>query len=675
MQLARYEALGYPGAADALESLGRTFRADIADRARPADADKEWADILESARSRVGSTPSIAAKWEDTQEARQRVEQELIGKSQTGSSGDSPPLSDADAPPDEGGSGRKGKQSQATLLVDLAEAAVFFHTPDLDPYADVVVAGHRETWPLRTKGFRRWLAQTYYDSYGSAAGSQAVQDALGVLEGRALFAGDERPVHVRVAASGGVLYLDLGDPAWRAVEVTLMGWKVIDDVPVRFRRPRGALALPAPEPGGTLDDLMPFVNVSEADWPLVVAWLVAALRAVGPYPVLNLLGEQGSAKSTTARALRALVDPNRSPARAEPREARDLAVAAANSWVVSFDNVSRLPVWLSDSVCRLSTGGGFGTRELYSDAEEVIFDAQRPVIMNGIAELATRPDLLDRSLLLYLPRIGSTERKAEADLWADFDRARPALLGAALDAVVGALRNLSNTTLDESPRMADFALWATAAEPALGLKPGAFLTAYCGNREAADSLALEASPIAQPVLDLVPAGNWKGTATQLLQALNLKADEDVQRQPGWPRSASALSNELRRLAPVLRGAGLAVTFLRKAKGTRLVLLERTGKTPSPASPPSPPAETRDDDGRTTAETSSPPPNAVTPSSQQTRRSDGTGDAGDKGDGVSQPHSDSSVEVCSGCGSDEVYLHRFDDGAPLCRPCVRAQASR
>lgn len=647
LQLVRYEDLDYPGAADALESLGRVFRVDIADRASPAEADKEWGDILESARARVASTPPAAARWEDTREARQRTEAERPA-SRDGSA--APPLSDSDAPPgDESAPARKGKPSQATLLVDLAEAAAFFHTPDGDPFADVAVAGHRETWPLRTKGFRRWLAQTYYDSYGSAAGSQAVQDALGVLEGRALFAGDERAVHVRVASLGGVLYLDLGDPAWRAVEVTVMGWKVIDDVPVRFRRPRGALPLPAPEPGGALDALVPFVNVAKGDWPLVVAWLVAALRAVGPYPVLNLLGEQGSAKSTTARVLRALVDPNRSPARAEPREARDLAVAAANSWVVSFDNVSRLPVWLSDSVCRLSTGGGFGTRELYSDADEVIFDAQRPVIMNGIAELATRPDLLDRSLLLYLPRIAGKQRRAEADLWADFDGACPRLLGAALDAVVGALRNLPTTALAEPPRMADFALWATAAEPALGLEPGAFLAAYCGNREAADSLALEASPIAQPVLDLLPVGTWRGTATQLLHALVLKADEDAQRQPGWPRGASALSNELRRLAPVLRAAGLAVMFERQAKtGRRLIVLERSGKTPSPPSPASPtPSDQhkQGDDGVTTIpggddDAVTPPLDGVTPENHPDLRKQSEGDEGDEGDGDSRSRSNS-----------------------------------
>src|SRR5262249_19798470 len=156
--------------------------------------------------------------------------------------------------------------------------------------------------------------------------------------------------------------------------------------------------------------LWEFLNVAEADRPLIAAWLVAALRPTGPFPVLCLFGEQGSAKSTTARFLRALVDPSTAPVRAEPRDPRDLAIAAGNGWAVCLDNVSHLTPQLSDALCRLSTGGGFSTRMLYCDDEECIFQAQRPAIVNGIAEVAERPDLLDRSLMVCLPTIRERRR-------------------------------------------------------------------------------------------------------------------------------------------------------------------------------------------------------------------------------------------------------------------------
>jgi hypothetical protein len=325
---------------------------------------------------------------------------------------------------------RGERQSQATRLVELAAEVELWHTPGADgeAWATIEVDGHREHWPLKVKRFRRWLSERYHAEHETTPSSQAVQDAMGVLAGRALFHGKEHQVYTRLAGQEGRIYLDLGDEAWRAIEITATGWQVITNPPVKFRRARGMLRLPIPVAGGTLDDLRRLANVSsEHDWRLLVSWLLAALRPTGPYPILVLHGEQGSAKSTTARLLRGLVDPSTAPLRAEPREARDLMIAATNSWTIALDNLSHLQPWLSDNLCRLATGGGFATRELYADGEEVIFDAQRPVIVTGIEELATRGDLLDRAMLVYLPAIAEDARKPEAEVWHDFEATWPAM--------------------------------------------------------------------------------------------------------------------------------------------------------------------------------------------------------------------------------------------------------
>src|SRR5262245_64966627 len=114
------------------------------------------------------------------------------------------------------------------------------------------------------------------------------------------------------------------------------------------------------------------------------------------------MGEQGSAKSTFATILRSLVDPNTAPLRSFPREDRDLFIAASNGWIVGYDNVSRVPPWLSDALCRLATGGGFSTRKLYTDDEEQLFNAQRPTILNGIEDFIDRPDLDSGTIVLKL---------------------------------------------------------------------------------------------------------------------------------------------------------------------------------------------------------------------------------------------------------------------------------
>ncbi len=191
-------------------------------------------------------------------------------------------------------------------------------------------------------------------------------------------------------------------------------------------------------------------------------------------PCSKLHGEQGSAKSTTERILRALIDPHEAPLRAGPRDGRDLIIAATNGWIVPLDNISYVRPWLSDALCRLATGGGFTTRELYSDSEEVIFNAQRPTLLNGIEEFITRPDLLDRAIPLALPTIPEEQRKQEATLWPEFETARPMILGSLLDAVSFALRNEEHVKLTRLPRMADFAIWVSAAEPYFGWKAGDF---------------------------------------------------------------------------------------------------------------------------------------------------------------------------------------------------------
>src|SRR5262245_60411988 len=291
--------------------------------------------------------------------------------------------------------GQDEDQSQATILVNLAIRAAdeLFHSAEGDAYATIDVEGHQETWLLKVRGFRRWLARLFYEEMRKAPGSQAVQDALAVLEGKALYDGPEYPVYTRLAAVNGTIYLDLGNPAWQAVEITPTSWQVMSTPPVKFRRAKGMLPLPVPATGGSLQRLRQFTNLShDNDWRLVVSWLLAALRPTGPYPVLVVYGEQGSAKSSLVRVLRALVDPNTAALRTTSREERDLVIAATNGWLIALDNLSHLPDWLSDALCRLATGSGFATRELYTDADETIFAAQRPIVLNGIAEVATRVD-------------------------------------------------------------------------------------------------------------------------------------------------------------------------------------------------------------------------------------------------------------------------------------------
>jgi hypothetical protein len=254
------------------------------------------------------------------------------------------------------------------MLVDLAAHADLFHTVTGIAYADLAIGGHRETWPVRSSRFRGWLRRHYYDATGDAPSAAALNSALNLLEARAQFDSPERTVHVRVAEHDGHIYLDLADTSWRAVDIGPDGWQVVGEPPVHFRRPAGLLPLPIPQRGGALAQLASFLNLRDQDELILVStWLLAALRSGGPYPLLVITGEQGSAKTFLAKLLRALVDPNAAPVRTLPREERDLFIAANNGHVLAFDNLSALPSWLSDTLCRLASGGSFAVRQLYTD--------------------------------------------------------------------------------------------------------------------------------------------------------------------------------------------------------------------------------------------------------------------------------------------------------------------
>ena len=510
------------------------------------------------------------------------------------------------------------KKKQADILIELASIAELFHDRDDVGYARFDVNEHPENWPIRSRGFKRWLARGFYESTQTAPSSDAMQAALGVLEARAQFDAPEHEVHVRVAGHDGCIYIDLADRDWRAIEIDQGGWRIVDSSPVYFRRSSGMKPLPEPVAGGSLhDDLRPLLNVKTDDeFVLTVAWLLAALRPSGPYPVLALTGEQGSAKSMRSNFLRALADPNSVPLRALPRSEHDVFIAARNSHVLAYDNASGLPNWLSDTFCRLATGGGFSTRELYTDQDEVLFGSKRPIILNGIDDIATRPDLADRCIVQTLAAISDKKRELETELWAKFEQKRPRILGALLTVVSHGLKTLPDVKLDRKPRMADFAQWVTACEGALW-KKGTFMAAYGANITEAVEIALEADQVATALRSYMDVtSEFEGTASDLLKALNGVVPESQQKAKGWPKRPANLGKMLRRIAAPLRKIGVDVVFEREGKpGARSITIRhqpvRDGKAPSA---PSAPSATNDvNDLRLTVDETSPSASPSVPS--------------------------------------------------------------
>jgi hypothetical protein len=465
--------------------------------------------------------------------------------------------------------GRSGGDSQATRLVALAHG--HFHLlrgDDGRPYA----TGHDGpalAYGLRGReGLRTRLARLYYDAHRQTPSGTALADALVVLEGQADRAEPE-PVGLRVAASdASAIALDLGTADGRCVLVDAGGWRIVDRAPVLFRR--SALTGPLPEPvrGGSLGALAELLNVDQRGFRLIAGWLVAALLPDIPHPILALVGEQGTAKSTAARLVVSLVDPSPAPLRTPPREMRSWAASASASWIVALDNVSSIPDWLSDTLCKAVTGDGIVERALHTDDDLNILSFRRCVALTSIDSGRLAGDLAERLLTVELARIPRENRRSDAAISDQYARAQPALLGALLDLTAQVLAELPAVELVELPRMADFARILGALDRSQGWTT---LADYGEAAAEATRAVLESSPVAQAVIALIGRGGaWQGTPGELLDRITPDP-----RPRDWPRTARALSGQLARLAPAFDANGIALDRPATRGAHRVITLRAT----------------------------------------------------------------------------------------------------
>jgi len=377
---------------------------------------------------------------------------------------------------------------------------------------------------------------------------------LTTLKGIAIHEGDEQEVFMRCAPIDGGFILDQTNVDWTAIKVTQDGTEIVKQPEKKFIRSGTSAALPDPI-DGDFSRLWNHVNIPEYYRSLVIAYILESWRSTTPYAILELCGEQGSAKSTTHERIRQIIDPNRVPLRAAPKDVQDIFVGAANNHLASFENMSNLPEKMQDALCTLSTGGGFATRKLYSDSDESVIQVKRPVIINSISAVASRSDLIDRVIHLDLPRIEG-HRLAE-DMEFEFNRDLPSILGGLFTIFTNTLRALPKIHIDNLPRMADFVLLGEAMHQAMGIgKP--FKELFLENRTESLRRSLDSSPIAIAIQSYIKEHNlFTGTYKELKVLLDR---EYYQKGEGWPKSPRGLSEILKRSAPALREIGIEIVF-------------------------------------------------------------------------------------------------------------------
>jgi len=455
------------------------------------------------------------------------------------------------------------KKSVAKLLIAIAESECdLWLSHEGDAWADIFIDGVRHSYPVRSVKFKRWLSGQLWLKHEMPANSEAMQSALLVIESKAEYGGaPKRHVFLRVGEHEGSIYIDVADERNRAIEVSAQGWRVIEssECPVRFYRGESQQPLPLPVAGGDLEQLWQLIPVASGYRRLLLAWLGFCLIPTGAKPILTLHGPKGAGKSTTATVLKRLVDPGMVDLLALVGDTQSIATNARRRLILAYDNISSLSTAQQDALCRVATGCSFTARKLYTDLDESYYTFVRPQILTSVDCVPSRSDLLDRCLLVELDRIDESLRLPESEIWAKFDALAPALLGAVLDMVATGLRNQSQVTM-RLPRMAEFARFGAAA---LGAE---FLHEYRQNISTAEVTAVESNPVASAIQELVAAGDFEGTATQLLVKLQKLSD--------CPKIQKLTSRGLGRLLTSkafiqdLQAVGVSVDSYRKAGGNR-----------------------------------------------------------------------------------------------------------
>lgn len=337
---------------------------------------------------------------------------------------------------------------------------------------------------------------------------------------------------------------------------------IVEESPILFYRVPNMRpqTYPSLNGEGKLSRIFKHVRISKKlDQLLFMIYLVTCLIPNIPHPALIISGEKGAAKTTTARMVRSLIDPAAMDVMFPPSSLPDLTLSLSKNYMLCLDNLESLKPKISDLLCTAVTGGGISKRKLFTDGEEVFLSFKRCLVLNGISMVANRPDLLDRSIILDLDRIGEKDRKEERTIWNEFNEDKPQMIGAAFHLLSKAMAIYPQVELAELFRMADFTRWGYAIAEASGIGGDKFLEAYKANMARSNMEAIEAHPVGSAIAALMSGKpNWRGSVASLRKELELVAfNRGINTLSNlWPKGDHVLSMRLKEVKSNLEQVGI-----------------------------------------------------------------------------------------------------------------------
>jgi len=476
-----------------------------------------------------------------------------------------------------------GKVSKIVKAKDIAiqNAERFFYTSENQAYVKIDIFGNSEIVSTLSNVFGYWLTNKFEAVYGGVLSKDDIRKTIQSIDSTAYFKGYRREIYVRIAEVDGAIYIDLCNDKREVLKITADGFEVIDDSPILFRRTQDMEEIPKPIYRNADDYklLNKYINTAnEDDFNMIIAYLLGAFRSRMPKPILNLIGEAGTGKSMNTRLIRKFIDPAKQKdlLKKEINEV-ELPTASDSQYLLAFDNLSGITAKGSDLLCVVSTGGAMTKRKLYTDKDEIIIDLKKTVILNGIDDISKKQDLVSRTIFIETPPLQASKKKTETEIWSEFEKDYPYILGSLVHAVSTGLKNKGN---DQSsyPRMIDFGRFIQDCSEALDWGKDYWKATYVRNQTTGVEQSIESDPFASSLVimleDLASKGlyMWRGTATELLETLSdsLPHDETTYNK-AWPKS-NQVKPRLRRIAPAIKEKGIEWSTER-SNGRNLITVE------------------------------------------------------------------------------------------------------
>ena len=451
-----------------------------------------------------------------------------------------------------------GQVSQSDKLLQIASEIMLFHDQDKKGFAFL----NNEAIPLRSKKVKQWLAYKYFQTTGKPPNSDSLNQAIVVLEGKAIFECSQIKLFNRIASTTNVFWYDMGDG--NAVRITAEKWTIVE-TPILFRRYSHQQAQSMPKSGGDPWKIFEFMNIDSKHQLLTLVVVISYFVPDIALPIFHPFGPQGAGKTTICSIIKKICDPSCIETLITPGSLPQLVQILAHHHVCLFDNLSDLPQWMSDVLAQACTGGGFSKRQLFTDDEDIIYKVKRCIGLNGINLTISKPDLMDRSILLHLERIDPGKRRDEKDLWNNFEQAKPSILGGILDTIVKSMKLYPDIRLEKMPRMADFAKWGVAIAEALGGRGNEFLESYQQNVARQNEEVIHENTLAQATLLLMSdIESWNGTVKSAWEKLKEIADPQ-KKDPTFPGSSRTLCKQLEKIKTNLMDIGITYRIGKRSK--------------------------------------------------------------------------------------------------------------